>query len=658
MKLKEILIDSYRSVCNQRILLDFTCKGFIGLNESGKSNVLNAIRALEDDHSFTLKDRSKINGKLPKVIYKFSLGNGEIESLVEYMNKNLKTIPQPEGNIFKEFTISEVEVIVSIDNSGPEFKKVINYSYNISYKLVKDYLYLTLSDDGLQEGEITIDSQNFSLPEVSLVEKQYIGEELMPKFVKIESDDFKEALEYEIEGFLQDKLPTIIFWEYNSKYLLPSEMTYEEFMKDNEPFENSAPLFNMFLLSGRLNISDTGDLLKRIVEWKADSSLRRKEAAILTEDVNRYIKGIWSDYDQDLAIELEENKITIHINDPDSSQKNYYEMEARSQGFKTFISFILTIGAEYENGTLSDFILLLDEPETHLHPSGVRFMRDELFKLSDGENYVFYATHSIFMIDRKELRRHYIVSKDNECTKINVVERNNITQEAVIYEALGTTIDEFSLSNRNIMFEGDLDLLLFKYYIINCLPKKNNHLLDYCLLNGGGTKRMSEFFSRKLIPKDSEWNIILDNDSPGQKFKENLNDEVKEDNFNLRFFFYSAVQNHELEDILPVELIESTINQTLRTLSFPTDFVSIDGDARPYSIRTEEFVGRNKISKNEFEEYFKNSLYINCDLKLKEITKEKTIQGRNTKFMETFQGYYNFMQVILKEFKVQIKEEE
>lgn len=655
MKLREIFIDAYRSVCTQRIILDFACKGFIGLNESGKSNVLNAIRALEDDHSFTLKDRSKINGKLPKVIYKFSIEKGDINNLIEDMNENLKTLPPNDDNIFKELNISEVEVIISIDNSGPQFKKDINYSFQFSYELNKDYLHLINSEE---EGEIIIDSQNYSLSEISLVEKQYIGEDLFPKFEQIDGENFKETLKSEIEIYLEDHLPIVIFWEYNSKYLLPSEMTYEEFMMDNDPFENSAPLFNMFLLSDRLNISNTGDLLKRIVEWKADSSLRRKEAAILTEDVNRYIKGIWSDYDQDLAIELEENKITIHINDPDSSQKNYYEMEARSQGFKTFISFILTIGAEYENGTLSDFILLLDEPETHLHPSGVRFMRDELFKLADGGNYVFFATHSIFMIDRKELRRHYIVSKDNECTKINVVERNNITQEAVIYEALGTTIDEFSLSNKNIMFEGDLDLLLFEYYINNCMLKKNNHLLDYSLLNGGGTKRMSEFFSRKLIPKDSEWNIILDNDTPGQKFKENLNDEVKEGNFNLKFIYYSTVPNYELEDILPAEIIDSTINQTSGILKFPTDFKSIDGDARPYSIRTGEFVGRNKISKNEFEEYFKNSLYNNCDLKLKEIAKEKTIQGRNTKFSEIFPKYYNFMQTILKEFKVQIKEEE
>jgi predicted ATP-dependent endonuclease of OLD family len=39
-------------------------------------------------------------------------------------------------------------------------------------------------------------------------------------------------------------------------------------------------------------------------------------------------------------------------------------------------------------------VILLDEPETHLHPSGQKYLRNELLKISEN-NLVIYATHSI-----------------------------------------------------------------------------------------------------------------------------------------------------------------------------------------------------------------------------------------------------------------------
>jgi predicted ATP-dependent endonuclease of OLD family len=657
MKLKEIFIDSYRSINNQKIVIDFNCKGFIGLNESGKSNILNAIRGLDENYSFCLKDKSKINNKLPYVTFRFSIDQVELKEISDKISKELRPCPPKDENIFKKFNFSYFDTIVYLPESSQDCVNALKFEYDLDYDLNSDYLYITEGQD-LPQPEVIIENQTYSLSDSILIENQVLAPEIATQFAPTKDGQFLNKLKGLINEYFEKNLPSVIFWEYDKKYLLPSEITYEEFMKNNEPFENSAPLFNMFLLSDRLQIYGSDDLAKRISEWKNDSSLRKKEAAILTEDINKYIKGIWSDYDQDLSIDLEENKITIHINDPSSSAKNYYEMEARSQGFKTFISFILTIGAEYENGTLNNFILLLDEPETHLHPSGVRFMRNELFKLANGGNYVFFATHSIFMIDRKELKRHYIVSKDNESTKINPVDRNNITQEAVIYEALGTSIDEFSISNLNIMFEGDVDLFLFEFFINNCLPKKNNVLRDYRLLNGGGTKRMSEFFTRKMIPKGSEWNIILDNDSPGQKFKEGLAKDVEENNHTLKFYFYSEIQNFEIEDILPRQLVEESTNKSFKDLNLDYEFKFVENDLRSFSAIISEFLNKNKVVKNDFEEHFKENLKTNCESIIKEVLKEKKIEEKNKKFKELLPQYYKFLEPILEAFKIPNKETE
>jgi hypothetical protein len=77
------------------------------------------------------------------------------------------------------------------------------------------------------------------------------------------------------------------------------------------------------LLSQRLGINDSDDLIAKISEWESDASLRRRDANILTDDLNIYIKKIWPDFDQRIHVELEETKITVHINDPKSEVGNF-----------------------------------------------------------------------------------------------------------------------------------------------------------------------------------------------------------------------------------------------------------------------------------------------------------------------------------------------
>ncbi len=418
-------------------------------------------------------------------------------------------------------------------------------------------------------------------------------------------------------------------------------------IKNDNPYENSAPLFNILLLCKPLQIASVEDLKFKISVWKQDSSERRKDSAIITESLNNYVKSIWADYSQDLRIELEESKITIHINDPNSSQKNFYEMEARSQGFKTFISFILTIAAEAENGIVKNFVLLLDEPETHLHPSGVRYMKEELLKLCNKGNYIVYATHSLFMIDRKHLRRHIIVSKENELTHLTKVERNNFIQEAVLYEALGTQVDEFSIGPKNIILEGELDLIFFQFYLKNCLDKEQTKIFsDYELWDGGGTKRIDQFFTNKILPKSSEWLIILDNDTPGQNLAKNISQKFKNDsNYEVSCHHYSANANYELEDLLPKNIIQETFDQTLASLSLKSDYeVDFKQGTRVVSSIINEFKQKHRLTQEQsslLEENFKKIMEEKTLYELNRIEKTKKTE-RLEAFKASFVDYFQF----------------
>lgn len=655
MKLKEIEIVSYRSVTNQIIPVNDSCIGLVGLNESGKTNILRAIRLLDGSFSSTIKDKSKINDTLPKVRYTFDISTEKNAAAAQFCKTALlESEIMPYSSLASKLSVKRYNAFRQLEKEKDEYKKVKRYSCEFS--LVIDDQYLKPKDQSVIPAEITvkIEDRDFSLSKVQLIRKTDIPESTTQFFEPVTEDAVKKFFASSLYQFFERNIPQVVFWQYDPQYLLPSEITYANFTKNEDPYGNCAPLYNVFLLSSRLKINDEIDLISKIAEWENDSSLRRRDANIVTDDLNQYIKRIWPDFDQNIRIELEETKITVHIYDPQSQVGNFYEMESRSQGFKTFISFMLTIAAEIDTEQISNCLLLLDEPETHLHPSGARFMRDELLKLSQ-DNYVVFATHSIFMIDRTNIRRHLIVRKESEHTRISHVDRNNFIQESVIYEALGTTVDEFSIRNKNIIFEGKMDLILFDYLINNCMSKRGNTLLEYELHDAGGTKNIVSFFKNKAIPRESEWIVVLDNDVPGRKVPVDLK-KVCLDDSNISCHFYSSDEGKELEDVLPELYIKDAISKTESILNYSPKVGFVIDSKKTVSKNIDEYKYRNSLENIlELEPTIKDSLITLIKEKLDGI-KETTINKRLEAFRTLFPDYFSVVRGIIEAKGVKIGE--
>jgi len=658
MKLKEIDIVSYRSVTNQLIPMNESCIGLVGLNESGKTNILSAIRLLDPSFSPSIKDRSKLNDTLPKVRFSFEISPKTNADAIQFCKTSFS---EDNGiaysSLAAKLKVFEYNTYRQLSFVNDTHKKITRY--RCKYSVVVDGSFFKHKEKEQAsipaEINITIDEKIYSLAKLKIVAKTDIPDSVAQLFEPVNEEYIKKLFSTPLYQFLENKLPQVVYWQYDQRYLIPSEITYAAFIAKNDPYSNCTPLYNVILLSQRLRISDTDELIAKISEWEADSSLRRRDANIITEDLNLYIKRIWPDFDQQIRIELEESKITVHIRDPQSKVGNFYEMESRSQGFKTFISFMLTIAAEIDTDQITNSILLLDEPETHLHPSGARFMREELLKLSK-DNYVFFATHSIFMIDRSNIRRHLIVKKESEATKVYFVDRNNFIQESVIYEALGTTVDEFSIRNKNIIFEGKMDLLLFEYMINNCLPKRGNLLTEYELHDAGGTKNIVSFFKNKTIPKESEWIVVLDNDVPGKAVQNEISKSTL-DTRNIQYVFYSTDDGKELEDVLSNILIKDAISRTESKLSYSPKVGFVIDPQRIISKNVNEYKFRNSLESNpQFEATFKECLTELISEKLKGI-KGSTIGEKLESFKALFPLYFSAVCPILESKGIKFKEE-
>lgn len=138
---------------------------------------------------------------------------------------------------------------------------------------------------------------------------------------------------------------------------------------------------------------------------------------------------------------------------------NTFNFQRRSDGFKRFFTFLLMVSVKAKTKTLTGTLYLHDEPEISLHPSGAQYLRDELISIS-AHNDVVYSTHSIFMIDRRNIGRHLIVKRENEVTTLLPVDQSNFMEEEVLYNALNWSVFE-SLQLINIVFEGWRDHRLF-----------------------------------------------------------------------------------------------------------------------------------------------------------------------------------------------------
>ena len=120
--------------------------------------------------------------------------------------------------------------------------------------------------------------------------------------------------------------------------------------------------------------------------------------------------------------------------------------EQRSDGFRQFISFLLTISAESATNQLSNSLLLLDEPETHLHPQAQEYLKDELIKITrnDKNNIIFFATHSNYMIDKDHIERCFRLSKQsNRKTKVEKIKLGKTSYSEVNYEVFGILSSDY-----------------------------------------------------------------------------------------------------------------------------------------------------------------------------------------------------------------------
>lgn len=423
MFIKKIDIENFRSIKEGTIeIKDISgrkCFIFLGLNGSGKSNVLKSLSLL-DGHKLA---------RMNYAIDCYSPSQEEYEEIKISYEVGLR-----DPNFFKEkfigdgwpkeavnqIDIKEINrcVTVDYDNNKHNFFEidVVDKAIFKNY-VIKDKNIVKISDIYAGKKKISESNINILIGEgASILTGKRLGLLLNEKYF----------------DFFNARIPGLLYWENEQQYMINNPINLNDF-KNNPNI--SIPLRNIFYIAGI-----EGEEIAKKIDFIHDSKSKRKQLEEkLSSAITKHVNSKWPEHRINIGVDIEDMKADILIEDKDNTAPKY-AMRERSDGFKQFISMLLSFSAENKAETLKDTIIVLDEPETHLHPSGVRYLRDELLEISKN-NIVFIATHSIYMVDKTCLERHFKIDKEKSETKIIPIGDNPYIEE-VVYEALGASVLE------------------------------------------------------------------------------------------------------------------------------------------------------------------------------------------------------------------------
>jgi len=513
MRLLSFQVKNYRSIIDSSIikLSEFDNVSVLaGQNESGKSSVLKALYDFERNQ-FDGGSLPFSTGERPKqeVFCTYKTDDNFIENLISELKEEYNVEEKSDEELFdkkrllaiKQFTIS------SIEDAGKTRRTIDEKTFNILCSSVLSNSIQPKSDNELGDADEEDDGED---------------DEEEKKYIVISEQDNEKIAE-----ILWRITPKIVFFD-DFCDLLPDKI-YLSALKENKNKEAG-----FMAVKNLEKILNTNFVSKNAEDDPTRGTKQNKENNSLSinfqEDWGQRIHG--------------ENKVKIEYDfqkregEGDSgSYINFYiktkedqplPPKQRSKGLIWFLSLWLELKArDLENNGL---ILLLDEPDQHLHVKAQKDILSLINKLSQKDQ-IIYSTHSPYLIETDHLNRvKLVLNTEDHGTKVEDITTSKIDTEykkdalQPIADAIGLNINEFSTSaKRNVILEG-----LSDFYYFLAMKKILNRKGDYNFIPGIGVRQINNLISIS-IGYGMEWISIIDDDQEeGGKDSKKKFDEIKD----------------------------------------------------------------------------------------------------------------------------------
>ncbi|WP_368293692.1 AAA family ATPase [Dehalobacter sp. TBBPA1] len=520
MRYKKFCIRNYKAIEDLAINLNRNVIPLIGVNESGKTSILQAILAFDKD-----KDNILGGGHAnPKNKYKTTQASCQLIASIEIENED-------------EFRSIGEEIRLRMDNPLYDWLKSA-FVDKREISIMRNY-----GDGALQRNYSLVNESDdiISNPKASSLITALVKR--LPNILYF--DDFS------------DRVPEVVSFPEN--YVNDGALSRG---KDREWQEIIVEIFSRalqeeFSLTKFLKLTDDDDQDNYLSD--VTNTLNRE----IIEEWQK-LKTAFSQFSDDsdkleLSIKyIPSNKPTFKfkvIDSENSGNDRMFDVSQRSKGFQWFFNFIMKLkfNPKYKLNP-ENAIYLLDEPGSYLHSSAQTELLKKLCNIAEN-NTIIYCTHSQYLLDPDIINIGGIKIVSKADSHISLVDYGNssLTRSLGAFSALNDALHlkfgfHENILKQCVLVEGIVDYYFYKMFFnfnnINIIP-------------GAGCGHLRELISI-MISCSEKFLVVLDYDNEGRASYNSYSHFFKE-SFTNRAYQYEGVRNNTdfmLENILSTDDIE------------------------------------------------------------------------------------------------------
>ena len=624
MKFLQFDIKNYKGIKKAELKLNpqgeskiFT---LVGLNESGKTTILEAINSFSPD-----KDTESL------------FSNDDVFKKVEpkdLVPKHLK------DNFNGDVTIKAL--LAFDDNDLNELKDYLNNEHGlildeVSFK--KEFCITKYFSFEQSEFTKTGSTWDIILNVKSKRSKKYSR-----------LHDSNKTIWLDVVNFIRNKIPRICYFptflfEFPEKVYLanpPDHLNlknsyYRQIIQDILDSTDRS-LYIQEHIVDRINHVEEGESWSFFSYQRSD---RSEQVNAVMEQLGRQISKVvftrWNEiFGEDSAkdiqikcnVDNESNNPPIYISFHIKDGVSTYSLTERSLGFRWFFCFLLF--TQFRNTrSSSGTLFLLDEPASNLHATAQSQLLKSFESIADGGNSLIYSTHSHYMVNPQWLENCYIIQNssihyENALSSMNDLsldEPNVIvssykkfvgqnpdkaTYYQPILDAINYKPSVFSHKKNTVMLEGKGDFYIFTYFKDIIFGKFKKIIL----LPSSGANELGPLISLYL-GWGYDFLVLLDDDSAGRKARDKYLNEwfLHKSICNTLGGLSEKFQNKKLEHLISkdgINLISNAIEESKPNKKQITRFFQDKLAAKKFFQFDEETLNNFELVFNSLQEKLKS----------------------------------------------------
>ncbi len=293
----------------------------------------------------------------------------------------------------------------------------------------------------------------------------------------------------------------------------------------------------------RLKDLSMSDEYNRAIELIKE--LQKKELEVISSQIEPDLKRYLSNIESVEVVSMDNKRPIIRygmINDIDINIDDgiLTSIKNKGDGIKSLIALSIL-----QTSSSSNRLLMIDEPESHLHSGAIRELKSKIMRDTNVHQILISTHHQIF-VDRNNIENNKILTDGK-------IKKDKVDMRAIRKE-LGVSLGENLLSAESILLvEGATDKRILEQYIAIYKPSLQTYLdngkfvIDYAQ----GVKNLQNklsFYESGLC----QVFCLLDNDSASKDL---------ENKRNIKFIPLHNKNESEIEDIFEEEFVFSVIDR-------------------------------------------------------------------------------------------------